>query len=143
MMHSVFGQRESLPYIDRPGAYLIPIRAGKAAVVRTPKGYFLLGGGLDDAESHADCIRRECLEETGCEATVGLCIGSAETYCVHAELGPFHPIQTYYAGEISGPVQVPQERDHQLVWVPVEELRGRMYLPMQAWALEMALREGR
>ncbi len=145
MMHSVFGQKKDLPYLDRPGAYLIPIRDGKVAVVRTPKGYFLLGGGLDGDEDHVTCIRRECLEETGHDASVGRCIGSAETYCVHAELGPFHPIQTYYAGDLLAQVQPPQESDHCLAWVPCEELRGRMCLPMQNWALEEALypRKGR
>ena len=59
-MHKVFGTKENVPYADRPGAYLIPIRNGHVGVVQTPKGYFLLGGGLEGNESHVSCIQREC-----------------------------------------------------------------------------------
>ncbi len=50
---------------DRDGAYLIPMKDDKIGVVKTSKGYFLLGGGLDSGESHEECITRECLEEAG------------------------------------------------------------------------------
>ena len=59
-MHKVFGIQEDVNYIDRVGAYLIPVKEGKVGVVRTTKGYFLLGGGVDSGESHEECIRREC-----------------------------------------------------------------------------------
>ena len=51
-MHKIFGVKQAVNYIDRAGAYLIPVRAGKIGVVKTPKGYFLLGGGLDGDESY-------------------------------------------------------------------------------------------
>ena len=51
-MHKVFGVKEDAEYFDREGAYIIPVRGNKAGVVKTPKGYFLLGGGLEKDESH-------------------------------------------------------------------------------------------
>lgn len=33
------------------------------------KGYFLLGGGIENNEKHYDCIVRECLEEAGLSVT--------------------------------------------------------------------------
>ena len=56
VMHEVFGSKENVNYIDRIGAYLIPSKEGKIGVVKTPKGYFLLGGGLDSGENHEECI---------------------------------------------------------------------------------------
>ncbi|MBR6676039.1 MAG: NUDIX domain-containing protein [Clostridia bacterium] len=56
---------EGISYYDRIGAYLICIENNKLAVVRDPKGYFLPGGGIDDGESLEECVKRECLEETG------------------------------------------------------------------------------
>ena len=65
-MDKTFGTKDpQLNYFDRAGAYLIDIKEGKLACVRTPKGYFLLGGGIEAGESHLDCIYRECLEEAG------------------------------------------------------------------------------
>lgn len=59
--HKIFGKKEDVNYIDREGAYIIPISNGKVGVVETEKGYFLLGGGLKDGESHSECIERECM----------------------------------------------------------------------------------
>ena len=135
-MHKVFGQKEDVLYRDRPGAYVIPIRDGCAAVVRTRKGHFLLGGGLEPGESDAVCIERECLEEIGQTVTVGEKIGSAEVYCDFPTLGCLHLYQTYYAGMLLGKVQEPIETDHELVWIPVAQAREKMYHPAQAWAIE-------
>lgn len=82
-MHKVFGIQENVNYIDRVGAYLIPVNEGKIGVVRTTKGYFLLGGGIDSGESHEECITRECLEEAGYKVSVGHKVCSAEMYCKH------------------------------------------------------------
>ena len=140
-MHKIFGKKEAVSYTDREGAYLIPIKNGRVAVIETPKGYFLLGGGVDTGESHEACIKRECLEETGCEARVGNWIASAETYTTHPVIGYFHPIQAYYAGELSERVQDPVERDHRLVWIEAADAAGKMFSPMQAWAVALALSE--
>ncbi len=47
MKHKIFGVKENVKYSDREGTYLIPFKNNKVGVVKTPKGYFLLGGGLE------------------------------------------------------------------------------------------------
>ena len=140
-IHKVFGTKENVNYIDRVGAYLVPAKDGKVGVVKTPKGYFLLGGGLDSGESHEECIKRECLEEVGYVASVGDKVCSAEMYCEHPTIGYFHPIQTYYVGELLDQVSVPVEDDHEFVWMDYNELVDNMYLEMQNWALEQCMKE--
>ena len=51
-MHRVFGIKDNAEYLDREGAYLIPCRNNQVGVVQTPKGYFFLGGGIENGESH-------------------------------------------------------------------------------------------
>ena len=63
MKHKIFGTKENVKYLDREGAYLIPIQDNKVGVIQTSKGYFFLGGGLKSGESHSACIERECMEE--------------------------------------------------------------------------------
>ncbi len=138
-MHRIFGKKENECYLDRKGAYLIPIRDGSVAVVRTPKGCFLLGGGMDDGETDAQCIRRECMEETGYAVEVGAYVCSAEKYGYHPTLGWFHPIQTYYLGCLLQQERVPTEDDHRLEWIPCEAVRAQMFSDMQAWAITQAL----
>ena len=135
-MHRVFGTRESAEYIDREGAYLIPACNGKIGVVRTPKGYFFLGGGVESGETHLTCIARECVEEAGYSAVVQGKLCSAESYMKHPELGCFHPVQTYYFGYLTEQVSAPAEEDHLFLWLEYERLKGQMYLEMQNWALE-------
>ena len=52
------------------------------------------------------------------------------------QMGYFHPIQTYYLGELTRQKQKPIEDDHILVWINYNELKGKMYLKMQNWALD-------
>lgn len=135
-MHKIFGDKQNVKYSDREGAYLIPRRNNKIGVIRTPKGYFFLGGGLEKGESHLTCIERECLEEAGYVPCVKEKLCSAETYVKHPTIGYFHPIQTYYYGELLDKVASPTETDHVLCWIEYEELKGNMFLEMQNWALE-------
>lgn len=135
-MHKIFGIKEDAEYIDREGAYLIPCRNNQIGVISTPKGYFFIGGGLENEENHSDCIKRECLEETGRLSYIEDKLCSAETYTIHPTIGYFHPIQTYYFGQLLDKVSAPTEKDHILCWVEYEELKGNMFVEMQNWALE-------
>ena len=92
-MHKIFGTKEDASYLDREGAYIVPIKDDKIGVIKTPKGYFLLGGGIDKGESHKDAIKRECLEETGYTVNIKQKLCSAEAYTKHPKIGYFHPIQ--------------------------------------------------
>ena len=141
IIHKVFGIKENVNYIDRAGVYLVPAKDGKVGVVKTPKGYFLIGGGVDSGENHEECIKRECLEEIGYTVSVGKQICSAEMYCKHPSIGYFHPIQTYYVGELLEQVSLPVEDDHEFVWGDYNELVDEMYLEMQRWALAQCLKE--
>lgn len=137
-MHKIFGTKENANYTEREGAYLIPIKGNKVGVVHTPKGFFLLGGGIEKAESHMNCIERECMEEAGYRVSVRKKVCSAETYCIHERKGFFHPIQTYYVGDLISKIAEPAEADHVLLWIEYDKIKGNLFLEMQNWALEQA-----
>ena len=135
-MHKIFGIQFKAEYFSRKGAYIVPIKDGKIAVAETPKGLFLLGGGIEPGESEEESIIRECMEEVGCKADIDKRICSAEAFVVHTRKGFFHPVQSYYLGSISEPVCAPVEPDHTLRWFEYKDLRGRMYSQMQNWAID-------
>ncbi len=139
-MHKIFGIKEDVIYYDREGAYIIPINDTLIGVVKTPKGYFLLGGGVNEKESHEQAIKRECLEEIGYAVNVKQRLCSAETYIKHPTMGYYHPIQTYYSAELLEKVQVPIEKDHEFMWIEYEQLKGQMFPQMQNWAIEQAIK---
>lgn len=142
-MHKVFGEKLNIEYTTRKGAYLIPINGDKVAVVKTPKGYFFLGGGIEEGETDTECIIRECREETGCEVTVGQQVCSAENFTYHKRVGYFHPVQTYYTGTVGRTTDWRIERDHTLMWIDYTEIKGRMFSEMQNWALDICWRNYR
>ena len=138
-MHRIFGIKENAEYFHREGAYFIPYRDNSIGVVKTPKGYFLLGGGLEKGESHLECIKRECMEEVGCSPCVERRLCSAEAYVTHSTIGYFHPIQTYYVGKLLDRETMPTETDHVLCWMEYDQIKGKMFSEMQNWALEQFL----
>ena len=138
-MHKIFGLKKSVDYLDRKGAYIIPVKQDEVAVIKTAKGYFLLGGGTINGETDEECILRECMEEAGCKAAVGKFVCSAESYEENPDVGYFHPIQNYYLGELSEQSAEPKEKDHSLEWVTYKELKGRLFVEMQNWALDICM----
>lgn len=86
---------------------------------------------MEDGESHSVCIERECMEEAGYRTLVKDRVCSAEAYTTHPTIPYFHPMQTYYCGEILEKVGEPTEEDHTLCWVECDELMGKLYVEMQ------------
>lgn len=68
-------------------------------------------------------------------------ICSAEAFTTHSKLGYFHPIQSYYTGELKEKVYEPTESDHLLMWFDYENIKGKMFAEMQNWALEQVWSE--
>ena len=91
---------------------------------------------MENGESPAECIKRECMEEAGYTVRIGEKICSAETYCEHPIIGQFHPIQTYYIGEMIEKVAEPTEENHRFLWLEYDDIKGKMFAEMQNWALE-------
>lgn len=129
-------KQENVDYYDRQGAYLIAIENRMVATVKTPKGNFLLGGGIEDEETHIQCIKRECLEEIGYHVIVDKYVCCAEEYLVHEKLFYFHPVQFYYFGKLVNKVSLPTESDHILEWISISDIENKMYVKAQCWAIK-------
>ncbi len=138
-IHKIFGIKENVKYTTRIGAYVIPVKDNKIGVIKTPKGYFLIGGGKEEDESDEQCIKRECLEETGYDITIKKNLCSAELYTYHEKIGYFNPVQTYYIGKINNQIQLPTETDQEFLWLNIDEIKDKMYVEMQGWAIEQMI----
>ena len=135
-MHRIFGKQEKPVEFYRPGAYLVPVCDGKVAVAKVFDRLYLLGGGIEGTETQEECIHRECLEEAGYACQIEGFLASAEWYVLDEKQVQHHYPQFYYWGTLLQKCQEPMECDHELIWVPLEQLHGKMHLQMQNWALE-------
>lgn len=140
MIDQTFGEKiKDVQYYDRPGTYLLCVKESKLAVIKIPKGYFLPGGGIEEGENQIDCLKRECIEELGCKVSITEYLGCAEMYSIHEKFGYFHPVQYYYIGELLDKVKEPVELDHELIWIPLDEVKEVLYLHTQRWAVDKML----
>ncbi|AOR23640.1 NUDIX hydrolase [Clostridium taeniosporum] len=138
MKQMIFGEKlKDKEYTDRIGAYGLIFQNHKIAVIKLPVGYFLPGGGVEKGESHEQCLKREFMEELGCTINIKdfVCIGSS--YHFGRRFNKYiHSIGNFYLADSLKKVSEPTERDHQLVWLNVEEAHNKMFLDHQAWAIK-------
>lgn len=137
--HRIFGAlpKGVTPFV-REGAYLIDIRKGAFCAIETPKGHYLLGGAIEEGESHEACVDRECLEEIGHGAKLSAYLGLGEffgpTYC---RIRYLHAKGHFYLGTLTDFLQPPEENDNLLVWLRPHQVNC-LRLPHQRWAVRLA-----
>lgn len=136
----IFGEKmEGLSYKLRKGVYAVIFNSSndKIAVVRTADGkYFLLGGGVENNESHQDCLTREIIEEAGYEVIIGTYIGTSMRYFLSAKNEPMISDGYFYLAQLREKVQEPIEDDHFLEWVNVKEVEELLFHEHQVWAVK-------
>ena len=142
MLSKTFGEKkENVDYYDRVGTYAIIIENNKLATVKTAKGNFLIGGKIEEDESKEECIKRECLEETGYLVEVNDYICKTDSYLLHDEVGYFHPIGYFYMVKLKGQIKDPIEDDYIFEWIKLSDITDKLFLQHQIWAVKQAIEE--
>ncbi|MDO4568364.1 MAG: NUDIX domain-containing protein [Clostridia bacterium] len=131
-------RKPNTEYGRRVCAYLIAFDGnGRIPAVKVSRGYFLLGGGVEDGESHIDAIKRECLEEVGRDAYVGSIICMAERFHYMTRFDREMQVLAYfYRGSLLEQVSEPTEANHELVWLTPDECASKLFLVHQRWAVK-------
>ncbi len=125
-------------YVLRPGSYgVIRNGVGCIAVVLTPRGVFLPGGGQESDESAEAALIREVAEECGLAIRVMGFIGMAdELVFSKEEQSYFRKRCTFFTAEAqSANNALGGERDHRLRWLAPADATSRLSHESQRWAV--------
>ncbi len=133
-----FGAKEpGRVYVPRPGAYgLVYDRQGRIAVMETPRGGFLPGGGIEEGESPEEALVREVREECGLGVTVGERLGEAAEYrCTEGHAYAIRKDCIFFVAAFSDESGqgAATETDHTLLWLTPSEAEKRLAHGSQKW----------
>ena len=137
-----FGTRHpGREYIFRPSAYVIlPNDRDQVAIVRTPVGVFLPGGGQNPGESAEAAAVREVAEECGFEAELLEPLGVADQFAYSVEETVyFMKRSSFFRARIIGPAPM-TEIDHELCWLSSEDAAAAVSHESHRWAVAEARR---
>ena len=128
----------------RPSAYgIISGSPGRLALVRTPLGLFLPGGGSDDSEVPETTVVRETREECGLAVRVGPWRRAAIEHVFSVtEQAHFEKRSTFCDAAIVDPVGEPTEIDHMLEWMSAAEATELLTPASHRWAVGEWLASG-
>lgn len=122
----------------RPSAYaVIENDRGQFAVVRTPEGTYLPGGGMDPGETPIDTVIRETLEECGLAIRAGSWTTAAVQFAwSEAERKYFEKQSTFVDATVLGPDASRLEPDHELLWVDAATACELLTHESHAWVVK-------
>jgi len=124
-------------YIDRPGAYAVIIKDGLYAVVKNPKSFFLLGGGIEEGESPEEALHREALEEIGMGIRIDKKIGVAMQHIYVPEVDLYISKEGhFYHATLLSLISENSEDSHELLWLTKEEALEKIFHESHRWAIE-------
>ncbi len=123
-------------YQPRPGSYAVMFNdLQQVAIVETPRGCFLPGGGALPGESPEDTLTREVLEECGCEVEIIGPLGFVTEYVFADGEGYFAKQCSFFQAKLGNQVRELTEPDHRLVWLSIPNATARLIHGSHAWAV--------
>lgn len=133
-----FGRPDpSLPLRVRPSAYALVLNPhGQLAIVQTPRGVYLPGGGSDPGETAAVTVQRETAEETGLDVAVGVWRRLAIDHVVARDEGASFEKRSTFCDAV--PIRrssVAVEQDHSTVWVDPADAVAQLSRESHRWAV--------
>lgn len=141
-MH-VFGEiLDGVYYKERKGTYGIALNElNQVAIIQTPRGNFLPGGGIELNETEDQCLRRELIEETGYSININSFVCSGIEYGYGSKSEKYLKlVGSFYMIQLKNDTGLKSELDHTLVWKDIDTLKNSMRLKYQYWALQEAFK---
>ncbi len=135
MKDRIYGVKDpNHTYRKRPGAYGIAFNTDRqVALVKVDNTYFLPGGGIEEGEDPVTCLRREFVEETGCQVEVGAYLDRCTQFTYSkTRQRHYQLVGSFYLVHIQQMTNGKVEDDHELVWADLSEVNDLIRLEYHA-----------
>ena len=96
----------------------------------------LVGGGIEEGESHCETLNREFKEETGYKVRDIKELCEVDCYWLAAGKYPMRSFAFFYIVEVDEDFSAPTEEGHKALWVDVLKAKKLCPLPYHQKALE-------
>lgn len=136
-----FGEKPQMECRDRLCVYAVIINEeGKLLTLKVGKLFHLPGGGVDEGEDLETALKREAMEETGCEIADLEALVMANEYFPGSKYGVVNKLGNFYkARMVSMDGTRVTEDDHEVCWMSAEEFLQLENAPeFQKWAVRQS-----
>lgn len=138
MTSPVFGKvLPGVTYVERRGAYGISFNEkSQLAVVETPMGLFLPGGGVEPGESIESGLHREFLEEIGYQVlTAELFAEASQFHWSEFYKQHFKKVGSFFKVDAKPVLGAVAQKEHKLIWLAHADASRLLSQEFQRWAV--------
>lgn len=140
MKRIIIGEKfEDKKYDFRETCFGICIKNGKMLLVKKKEQYSFIGGGIENGETHEQCLRREFLEESGYEILRLEEFATIDCFWLAAGKWPLESLANFYIVEVGNKISEPTEEGHIVEEVNLQDVENILPLPYHKKALELFL----
>ena len=137
----VIGEKlEGRKYDFRETCFGICVKDGKMLLVKKKEQYSFVGGGVENGETHEDCLKREFIEESGYEIASIKPFVTVDCFWLAAGKYPLESLANFYIVEVGQKVCEPTEEGHEVEEINIENAENLLPLPYHKKALELFLK---
>ena len=136
----VIGEKlEGQKYDFRETCFGICLQNGKMLLVKKKGQHSFVGGGVDEGETHEECLRREFVEESGFELLDIKPFVTIDCFWLAAGKWPLESLANFYIVKVGEQICQPTEEGHEVEEVELSQVAQLLPLPYHQKALELFL----
>lgn len=134
----IIGEKlENTKYDFRETCFGIYLQDGKMLLVKKNNQFSFIGGGIEEGETHEECLKREFIEESGYELLNIKPFVTIDCFWLAGGKWPLESLANFYIVEIGQKVCEPTEEGHISQSVKLENVEDLLPLPYQKKALKL------
>ena len=137
MLKIIEGEKiEGRKYDFRETCFGIVVKNNKMLLVNKKGQYSFVGGGVENGETHEECLKREFMEESGYTITKINELVTVDCFWLAAGQWPLESLANFYVVEVADEHVSPTEEGHTPEFVDIDKVEELLPLPYHKRALK-------